>query len=563
MVDTSRVKRLAAGGALVGIAIAAVPTVMRKKEAPQIPQALQAAEKPLSHLPDDYHDLFKLSDEQKTLFSALTASGADAVAYYTPDGDGNFSLNKHIDLYNKRNTRFEEHLAYDPRNGVEEVNTGGARVYHIPVKVGEHVKGVAVFHADTTHQANIEEAKECRDAKLRMATHIINTHADLFGISGQLLKRNEQAHLSFEKKHAFFMTLAKDMFKTFGANHAAPELLQKVDEAKTAKELMAALRKVELGSSEQYPHVLGVSELMGQALDKAVNAKGELINARQRDLIEVLTLLHDVGKTQTPSQQLAPENGKQSLAESELAISRNGSHPLFTLLTLLFYERDGMMTATHHNGLRRYGDEEIAVKKMKGTVGREFNDWTEFKGKDMQPAELSPLAKIMRVVDVTEAITARPSLPMSQAIKQLGAVGTAFNPDDLYNKARLDAAGQASLAKTGQVVLGRDGNAVINQDSMDPDYVCFLIANGVFDAYAKQRAEATGGWLSTNKDFAGQSRYDPERMKEEGDKVLHRFGWDDPKIRAEKEAKIRKEISEDRFLQENSPARAARLMGMQ
>lgn len=504
-----------------------------------IPVATQAqAEQPISRLPADYKELFNLSDEQKIMVSALVASGGDAVAYYTPgEKAGEFVLGKHIDLYQANDTEFSGQIAFNSKANTVFPKEGadGVMTHMIPVRAPDgQPKGVIVLHESKTLY-DAAEPEYCRAAKRKMAMNIVSEHADLFGVSGALLKQREQVHRSLDHKREFFLTLAKDMFSTLTRRiEVDPQILPAVKAAKDADELKSALRKAENATaSDQYPHVLGVSDLMEHALKKAVNGDHAhpVMTAAQVDLLEVLTLLHDVGKTQAPSHFLAP-HPDGDLAAREFEISRNGSHPLFTLMTLLMYPNDALDAATHHNGLHRYGAEEIAELKTKGRVSKDFNGFTELRGGDVPAQELPQLAKIMRVVDVTEAITGRVDIPLHKAVEQLGSIGQS---GDSRKKIR----------------LGEDGKPVINPDTIDPDSLCFLIVNDVFKAYGEQRVAETNGWACKKKgEFEGKSKYDAAELEKVSTEILKTFGWDKPEARAAKEQEIRAAIAADPILRD-------------
>lgn len=497
-----------------------------------------AQPKPDHHLPADYRELFKLSAEQKVLISALVASGGDAVAYYTPgEKEGEFVINQQFDLYQANDTKFAESVQLTSRANTVFPKEGadGVMTHLIPVRAADgKPKGVVVVHESAT-KYDKEEPEYCRQAKRKMALDIVNEHADLFGASGKLLLQREEAHRSLEQKQKFFLQLSKDMFSTLTRQiQADPQIQPAVKNAKTADELKSALRKAEnITDSDQYPHVLGVSDLMEHALKKAVNGDGDpakrVMNDQQVDLLELLTLLHDVGKTQMPSQFLKPGADKDQDAK-EFGTERNGSHPLFSLMTLLNYPQDGLDASLHHHGLRRYGDEDITRMRAKGEVRPEFNRFTELRGADVPPDQVPALARIMRVCDVCEAITGRADIPLHKAVEQLGAIG---EPGDFYKKIR----------------MGADGKPLVNHDSIDPDALCFLISNGVFHAYGEQRVAEANGWASKRKgEFEGKSKYNSEELTKVEAEILKTFGWDKAEVREQKEKEIRASIAADPIL---------------
>lgn len=584
MVDYNRRDILRTGGAAaVGAAAATgvaltprerVPEPIAARMASPLPTPVQKpapntahhpdGELKIEHLPRSYEEILALSNEQKIMLSAVVASGCDAVAYYTKNAQDKYELNKHIDLYNGNSTRFDDTIiAAAPRVDGPPRETkaeNGDITYQIPVITGDTVKGIIVLH-----ESNVKTMADERDqiayaskAKLKMAQDIVNEHADLFGNLDVALKaRAEALHRSLPQKRQFFMTLVKDMFATFlrdSKNPVDPQRHRDVATATTAAELRRALRAHDAASPvDQYSHVIGVTDLMSHTMRKAVNADGKppVMNDAQIELMELLTLLHDVGKTQIASHLFQPGYQPSNLDEAGDNYRRNGNHPLFTLLTLLMYERDALTTAAHHSGIKRYGPEEIHSLQNSPRIRREFNQFTELgENGDIKARDLPALSKLMRIADVTEAITGRADKPLHEAISQLGAIG---KDGERFKMVRQN----------------QDGSYKVTPDTVDPHYLCFMLANGVFEEYGRQREAETQGWMSKPQDakgkqavIAAQPKYDANKLIDVKARILHEYGWDNPQIRTRKEAEIRTAIERDALIQENhGPAQIMLIRG--
>lgn len=523
---------------------------------PPIPQAAPK-EQPITQFPDHYEAIFKLSNEQKIMLAAGVAFG-DAVALYKP-GNAGFALDKHIDLYKKKpgeETKFAPILADGKPGRPGEIlkrQDEHGTTWRIPVLTADNkVKAVVVLHESATDYDKAEP-EYCRQAKRRMAQDIVKEYSDLVGASGLMERQLESAHDRWNKRHDFYMKMVKDMFSTFtragdpGKGELMgidPQAIADVSLAKDSHALKAGLRKWQkASSSDQYSHILGVSDLMEHTVKEAVNAPGAdpKMSPEQTERMVLLALLHDV-KTQQPSQYLRFGAKEFTPEEREFSTARNGRHPFDNAALLALNMQDALHSGAHHHGFKRYGPEEIASIKSKKTVSENFNDFTMLsENGDVAPNDLPPLVKLLRVCDVTEAITGRVDKPLHEAVRQLGTIGEAFKPDDLYNKIRKD----------------KEGKPVINPDTIDPDCLCFMIVHGVFDAYGKQRTKEAEGWIS-KKD--NRSKYDKEALGKIQQEVLARFGWVG-EGRAAKEAEFRKKLSADVLLMENSaqmaPSRAA------
>lgn len=457
---------------------------------------------PARHLPANLKEIMALPEEYKVLLAATAASGCDAAAYYIHYPRQGYHLDKYIDLYQSNITFFPDFL--------EDSDIGG--MYNIPVR-NEHgrIKGIIALHAPD-NAYNQKESYYHRSAKLGMAHYLLERKAYVFCSSdGKPCAKPADA----DDKHSFFTRIVKDMF--FSLSSVGDDVLPSIYEAKTAGELKEAFRKaITTTTCIQHRHVIGVADLMDYTIAMGVNAETTVLSARQAETMTLLSLLHDLGKTQMPSylfrKQTLPHD--RSFEDFEYEVSRNGNHPLFTLLILLPYEREAMIGAAHHHGLRRYGKAERKSLKERGRVRANFHDFTQLKGKDITASKLSILSRLLRVADVGESITGSSDLPLHEAIRQMAE----------------------------QVRFDDKGNPIINPDTIDPDALCFLISTGVFDAYGKQKTEHSDGWLSERLGFSGQSKYAPPELQEISRITLQRFGWDNAEIRAAKQKAIREAI---------------------
>src|SRR5690606_31633781 len=95
-------------------------------------------------------------------------------------------------------------------------------------------------------------------------------------------------------------------------------------------------------------------------------------------------------------------------------IGKNHNHPLFTLVTLLLYQQDGLDSAAHHHGLFRYTDKELKEK-----LGDDFDHY-HILTDNISMDKLPPLSKLLRVADVAEAITGQSvDKPLDVALLEL------------------------------------------------------------------------------------------------------------------------------------------------
>lgn len=523
-----------------------------------------SAVKPV-HVPAHFADLVKLKPEEKLLFAAVSAFG-DAAALYTPDG----KLSRQANLYPDHMYPGKKPPAFA---AALERDDGKDGMVRIPVKLtpGGDLLGMIVLHPSDS-KYDKEEPQYCRDAKLEMAHHIVAENAHLLGFSGKVAKPPER---TAEQRKKYFITLAKDMFATLRrrderaeakGTRTDPMADAEVQNAATADELIKAMRKVEpLTASDQHPHVLGVSELFEQIIDKSVNEKDKppVIDKEHRERLMLGALVHDLAKTQLPSQYFdsqQPKLTKQELqARDEFGHSRNGNHALLTYMMLSPSDAwDAAVIAPHHHGLRRYGPQEIQDLKTGGKVSTQFNDFTLLTGSDIAPEKLPQLAKLLRVADVAEAISGRVNISWHKTVKQLGGVWDA--KENPFNK-----------IKEG------DGKPVIDPDSIDPDALCFVIAAGALRGYGDKRmnVKAPYGWDGKqprlDKKDPDDTKYNKDKLHKAENEILDRFGWgavkDDGTVelnengkqkQAEIRERVRQEILEkDKLVTQLSSAREA------
>lgn len=456
----------------------------------------------IRHLPTKFKDIMALPEEYKVLLGAAAASGCDAAAYYIHNSRHGYTLDKYIDLYQANTTFFPDFL--------EDSEMGG--MYNIPIRT-EHgkIKGVVALHAPD-NAYNRRESYYHRSAKLNMAQYLLERKSYVFiGADGKKCAQPADAY----DKHSFFTRIVKDMFFSLASidDHILPE----ISRASNARALKEAFRKaITPDTCIQYKHVIGVADLMDYTVAQAINVETSVLDAAHAENMTFMSLLHDLGKTQMPSYIFRKQTaGEVTKEEFEYEIARNGNHPLFTLLILLPYEREAMIGAAHHHGLKRYGALERKSIKARGRVRANFNDFTQLKGKDIAASKLSPLSRLLRVADVGESITGSADLPLHEAIRQMAT----------------------------QVTYDASGNVVINPDTIDPDALCFMISAGVFEAYGEQKTGQDHGWLSAREGIRGQSKYDVQQLQDISTRVLERFGWDKTEIRTLKERAIRAAIA--------------------
>jgi hypothetical protein len=524
---------------LLGLASAPPPMAVAAPKPQEPPPAPT-----IDHLPRTLAELEALPVQEKLLLAVTTASGSDAVGYYTPDLNGKLTLSEHIDLYPARKTAFAPGIdAYRPDTFANEAAAAANATYHIPVYVTDAagkstgiLRGVAVLHAPQGDFSRVQSEAEkvtsgdmhepaiIRMAKLDMASHIMQRHQDMLGgrTQAELARRGmaEARHKTIDEKLDYFTQLARDMFATFTAKPGEqPAQNAAVKNASTPQELISAVRAASGGyDSTQAAHVLGVAEIMNLAIG-AVNKDQPvpIVNAKQAQLIELLTLLHDVGKTQMSSNFLKPwvNADPQSKDEQErYGLDRNHNHPLFTTVTLLLDQQEGITAGAHHHGLFRYTTQELEEKFGKG----EFASHTILK--DNIPAtELPILSRLMRVADVGESISRKTEQPMDYTLVEL-ARKAGYDPE----------------TKTVKKVE-------ITQGTIDPDCLCFYIDSGVFKAYGEQRNQQ-----------GKTPPYDLSTLDATAKDILDAFGWE--QRRETVTAQLRQAVADDPLLRQNAPAPA-------
>lgn len=440
----------------------------------------------MSGLPRSVEELARLSDEQKIMLAAVTASGCDAVAYYAADGNGGYVADQIIQLYPPAHYRatgaqpqFGGTLgAYDPGTHRTAEEVMSHKEYHIPVPLygadgapTQHIKGVIVLHAPQEGfgriQENADDDKkdmhepvEARLAKLKMAQDIVGEHQDLFGAAGKA--KSWDRHNDIKAKLAYFRRLIKDSQATMGAGN------------------------------DQNAHTEGVAQFMDAMVQNILNKDpaNPRISNDQAELIHDLTELHDIGKSQMSSAFMKPWRHVSSQAAKDYFFEENHNHPLFTMLELLLYPTEAKLAASHHHGVFRYGSEEL-----KHALGEDFSKYTILKD-NMRPEEISPLAYLMRIADVAESMTGRGDKSLDEAVKELG------------EKAEM-----------------KDGKPVVTPGSIHADYLCLAIHSGAFDASARNK--------------------NPEKLKEAEAEILKKFNWT-----PEKEAALVAGIANDPLLRD-------------
>ncbi|MDX2073990.1 MAG: hypothetical protein SFX19_06470 [Alphaproteobacteria bacterium] len=450
-----------------------------------------AAPKVIDRLPGSVEQLMQLSPEEKVMLAAATASGCDAVAYYTADGHGAFSASEIIQLYppahyresGTRQPEFAANLAeYNPATHTTAEQVMDNAQYHIPVPVysadgraTDQIKGVIVLHAPQEglsklqstaqdHKNDLHEPVESRMAKLKMAEDIVSEHQDLFGASGRV--KAWEKHNSIGAKLAYFKKIIGDAYATMGE-----------------------------GNSQQ-AHMDAVAGLMDLAVEKTLNKPGmkPLVDKAEAELIHDLAELHDIGKTQMSSAFLRPWRHLATEEDKRDFVEHNHNHPLFTLLELLVYPAEAKMAAAHHHGVFRYSDEEL-----KHALGEDFSQFTILKD-NLKPEEISPLSYMLRLCDVTESMTGSGKQSLEQAVQEMAAK-----------------------------VQMQDGKPVIGANTIHPDYLCLMIKNGVFDNYDRPK--------------------DAEKLKAVEQSVLEKFGWAGA-AGEQKEAVLRAAIAADPLLKD-------------
>jgi hypothetical protein len=517
-------------------------------ELPNLHARSGTAQDEISHLPRTLEALQALPDDVKIMLAAATASGCDAVAFYTPARGNGFEREKEIALYPGIGNVFAEHIdQFDGKSFADETAVIRNASYHIPVYAQDQLKGIIVLHAPTADYSRVQTEAEkttafdvhepagVRKAKLEMAAHIVARHQDLFGFSGQRLKETEKRHRTIDEKIEYFSEMAKDLFSTLPLENGGniyPAQVEAVRNARNADELKTALRQVvSEHKMAEGAHLLGVADMMRLSID-AINgdAQPPVINEKQAYLIELLTLLHDVGKSQMSStffrHWASPVSKQEQTQRERYATAHNHNHPLFTLLTELIYGPEGVMNAAHHQSFGRYTQDEL--KEKMGANYKDFNLLND----DIPQEKLPILSKIMRIADVTEAASdgERADLPLDKLLHSLA-----------------EKAGYDATTKTIHDVA-------LNARTVDADSLCFLIDSGVFDHYGKLRESekhATGhakGWWS---DVDNCPKYNPAKLKQVQQEILTAFGWQEKKERVAKQ--LREQVAADPVIRENPP----------
>lgn len=558
------------------------------------------------HLPRTYEGIRAIADEQtKVMLAAVTASGGESIAYYTP-GEQGYVLDKHVELYPNHTSNFPRVIEYKPGSYaspevVQQVESGNNPEYHIPVYADAKrefpPKGILVIKPPLDNLGRVqtpEQQKDAQDmheeprirqAKLKMAEYIANEHADLFG---QFTKNAVNKHHTIAAKKKYFTGLIKAMFETFPlAKGMDVDTYAPVRNARNADELHDALREVSRSDGgSQASHVLGVSELMNLgmlAVNEAAEAKGQkkVITEDQRELGVLITLLHDVGKTQFASSFMKgyPKNitKEQKDAFTEYFIDHNHDHPVLSMVTMLTYPEEAVTAASHHHGLFRHTPKDLydsmkalahhpvqAVLEMVNGIGQAldeqykavFEHYSVLKADgNIKPEDLPPLSRMMRVADVAEAITGRVSLPLSETLKELESKVVAERNVGIVGKQPNGTRDRKDTAYPEEILEWKKGDTyLITPDTIDPDYLCFMIDHGVFDKFGNirdQEERKFGGeyWKSTQEGYSHMN--DSEELQKAKAAILKRYHWEERK--EEVETKILNDIAASEFIQANLP----------
>lgn len=559
------------------------------------------------HLPRSYEGIRAISDEQtKVMLAAVTASGGESIAYYTPDAQG-FSLERQVELYPDHTSSFAKNInfksgTYATPEMVQQIESGENPEYHIPVLTADkqHIKGILVIKPPLDDLGRVQNAAEAQDAKdmhersrirqakLNMAQYIVDQHADLFG---KFTKQDFNKHHTIEAKKAYFIGLIKAMFETFPLEKGVDvDTHQAVQQAKTVDQLHDALREISLkDTGSQASHVLGVSEFMNlgmQAVNEAAAEQGrpQVITEDQRELGILMTILHDVGKTQFASTFMGgyPDGITQGQKDkfTEYFTNHNHDHPVLSMVTMLTYPAEAVTAASHHHGLFRHTPQDLydnmkalahdpaqAALDMLRNIGDSlaekqkavFNHFSVLSADgNIRPDELPPLSRMMRVADVAEAISGRASIPLPYALVELEKKVVATRNKD---KPSREKNGQAAIPPS-ELEWKAGDTYEITPDTIDPDYLCFMIAHGVFEKYGQVRDEELGGagaWKSTKNrghegewnSAAGDNMHQAELSKAIGEEILKRYHWEERK--EEIEQKIVSDIAACEFIKVNSP----------
>ena len=522
------------------------------------------------HLPRTESDLASLTIGQRILSSAVAASGCDAVAYYVPDGKGQFAMADHLDLYDfdhKHPTEFPLTLdgfhegTYATEASVRATSdTGG--YYQLPVR-DEHgeLKAIVVLHPPQDGYVRIQNAVEAqknrewrtlppeqkattslpdahepaavRIAKLQMAGDIIdNFSTSLLQNHNQMLANGQDIGTAQERE-AFLLKMAKDMFRSFPKKDAIPaDAYAAVMNARNGEELRVAVRPLlKHDDAMQGPHTEGVADLMKYSVE-ALNEhtrKRHRLTSDDQNTVELLAMLHDIGKSQfsyaffqdwTMKGKTPEETAEQKQRNSEL-VGRNANHAYLDNVVLSLYPSSAKIVADHHHGHDRYTQAELT--KNLGDQGDHYVIATNH----IAPDQVHMLSRMLRVADVMEAKTARATISISDALRQMAEGVADFGKN---------ADGSTKSFKQVAEEIAKGGAPSFTLKPMDPntidrDALCFMIEHRVFQKYGAQRnadeiaAGNAKGWV----DPKGNALYNAQDVQAVGDAILQALHWDERK----------------------------------
>lgn len=529
----------------------------------------------IDHLPRTQHDLETLTVQEKILASAAVASGEDAVAYYRPDGKGNFKLAEKFDLYDfdhRNPTRFDATLAASALRDDTFATPDAVRdnaTYQIPVRENGKVMGVVVIHATQAGSSRVQTAEEAAQnaglpqgaplkdvhesadvamAKLQMAADIVQMNkAHLLKEGGRVLPEGTDIGTPKEKE-AFMLQMAKDMFRAQPKFSPVPESeYAPVRDAKTAEELRLAIGKIlPHDNTNQGLHVKNVADMMKYTMEGLNDGKAKpVVTAEQVGRMEELAMLHDVGKGQLSSaflQNYASPDPKEQTARDEEAYGRNANHAVFTGVQLDLYPATAAIVKNHHHGHDRYTEPELD-KNLHGK-----KDEYVIAADHASEKEVSVLSRMLRVADVTQRITDdEVGKPLHVALQEMAEkAGAIYGKDDQGKRTAIQS---FDLKK-------------MDANTIDADSLAFMIAHGVFHSFGQQReveeraAGKVDGWRSK-----GASKYDDSALSAVEKDILEKLHW--PERKAEVEARIEAQVTSDPALAEHAVSSQASLPRVQ
>jgi hypothetical protein len=250
-----------------------------------------------------------------------------------------------------------------------------------------------------------------------------------------------------------------------------------------------------------------------------------LLTDEQRSAMKMLGVSHDDGKNQFPftSFQDSPAGIKDNAQFSVDSAGRNANHAFLDYPMFSLYPATGRTIGNHHHGHNRYSDEEIKKKGLSEYV---------IAPDHVQADHVSTLSRMLRIDDVTDAITARTDKSLMVALQEMAFQSSDFGKNkDGKPKSFKDVADEvASGGKPSFTEKTMDPNTI------DRDMLCYMIEHHVFERYGELRnaqenalASADGkepkGWLNSK----GAERYNAEELKRTEETILKAFNWEERK----------------------------------